>query len=205
MLIWEHYLKSLKDLGISVYSEWREEWKKLFVKDQYNPKYILIFPGSGHRLKNWPIENFLTLEKCLTHMGEKVIFVLGPVEIERKLHIGKQINVVYPSNLNELQKVLLSAKLVIGNDSGPMHLAGFNGIPIISIFGPTDPNLWGPLNSKIVTPKISCAPCTSLIDIKCSDNKCIRSIQVSEVFNAVRKVLISNFEISRKKIIDKKD
>ncbi len=179
--VWRTFLNCIQDIGIIVVEDWRDEWNKFFVGDRYNPSRILIFPGSGHRLKNWPLDKFLRLGNKLISMGEKVSFVLGPVEREGGLVIEDGFDVIFPRDLRELHEILLLGKLVIGNDSGPMHLAGFNNVPTVSIFGPTDPRIWGPLNARVIRSRYPCAPCTSLIDIKCNEPLCIKEIPYVEV------------------------
>ena len=54
-----------------------------------------------------------------------------------------------PQNLIELYRELTQARLFIGNDSGPSHLAGIMGLPTVALFGPTDPAIWKPLGPKV--------------------------------------------------------
>ncbi len=188
--VWKQYLKNLETFNLHLSMNWREKWQDLFVKNKRVPHKITIFPGSGHRLKNWPVENFIEIANILTSRGEKVEFVFGPAEIERQAHNNlSSFNFKVSTDFATLQNIILSSKVVIGNDSGPMHLAGFDNVPSVVIFGPTDPLLWAPISSLTITPNISCAPCTSLIDIKCDKKTCLTHIRVKDVLKAVEKVL----------------
>ncbi len=177
------------DLGLRHPVDWKKIWESYFVGTQ-NSNFITIFPGSGHRLKNWPIENFMGLADALLSMGEQVRFVVGPVEIERlDLKVLSRFPVIISQDFETLQKTILESKLVIGNDSGPMHLAGFNGVPNITIFGPTNPKLWAPIDSLVISPNMDCSPCTSIIDIKCDKMLCLRSISWEMVWDSIRGLL----------------
>lgn len=187
--VWQNYLKNIESLGVSPHNYWQESWYKFFVRNRYDPQKIMIFPGSGHRLKNWNISKYIYLAEKIVGLGEKVAFVLGPVEHERGFEVPDTFETIYSSNFQELQNIMLKAKLVIGNDSGPLHLAGFNKIPNITLFGPTDPDLWAPIDSHVVRVGLSCSPCTSTIDINCNEVKCIDEIDVDLVFQLAKKIL----------------
>ena len=60
-------------------------------------------------------------------------------------------NAVRIDNLYELARWLQTARLYIGNDSGITHLAAAVGIPVVAIFGPTDPAVWGPRGDRVRT------------------------------------------------------
>lgn len=119
-----------------------------------SPEAIVLHPGSGSESKNWPIERFLELAERLQQKGRTVRFLLGEVELERwpaeliaRLEAAGDVRrpVSYLDLLNEISR----AQAVIGNDSGPAHLAGLLGVPTIALFGPTSPQRWKPLGPKV--------------------------------------------------------
>ncbi len=187
--VWQNYLNHIGSLGITGCDNWHKAWLRFFVGDRAHPQKIIIFPGSGHRLKNWPISRYIELAERIKGLGEKVSFVLGPVEYERGFSLPDSFETIYSFGFEELQNIMLKAKLIIGNDSGPMHLAGFNGIPNITIFGPTDPHLWAPIGSNVIRLGLPCSPCTSTINIKCNTVACIDQIGIDLVYEAVLKCL----------------
>ncbi|WP_457572149.1 glycosyltransferase family 9 protein [Desulfovulcanus sp.] len=198
----EVYARKLKSLAIATIAapaalagikwddDWLKAWQKLYLPT-LKPENILIFPGSGHPAKNWPLDNFLRLAKSLQKDNEKIQFVLGPVEVEKNIQIS-EFPIITPKNcsdLNELITILARAKMVIGNDSGPMHLAGYMSIPGISLFGPTSPKQWAPLGMHILTSPRKCAPCSDTARISCPNPQCMAKIKVQNVLNAAKEIL----------------
>ena len=116
---------------------------------------IVVHPGSGSMKKCWPVERYIELGSYLKNAGHAVRFVVGEVEREQ---MGREIitalekicPVSQPANLVELWKLIGSAKIFIGNDSGPTHLAGIMGVPTIALFGPvSSAKSWKPLGPSV--------------------------------------------------------
>ena len=82
--------------------------------------------------------------------------------------------------------ILSLCRLLITNDSGLMHVAAALGVPLVAIFGSTDPARTGPRgkNSRIIYKAVDCAPC--LKKVCPQDRKCMRLITVDEVFEAAK-------------------
>lgn len=117
---------------------------------------VVLHPGAGSGKKCWPPERFLELAGLLKKSGRKVQVILGEVERERWPReqieaFARTADVKEPQTLVELRGVLAAASVLVGNDSGPGHLAGILGIPTISIFGPKDPARWRPLGPRVTT------------------------------------------------------
>lgn len=94
-------------------------------------------------------------------------------------------DLVGKTTLTELMDHLRSFDLLLTNDTGTMHLAAFLGVPTVSIFGSTEPVLTGPLgpNHRILRHHVDCSPCFLR---ECPlDFRCMRSIGVTEVVEAV--------------------
>lgn len=111
---------------------------------------VLLLPGAGHRDKQWPLQHFIALAKGLRAAGQTVAWALGPVEEERGMTLPKNEIAHHPQDLDALALLLRSATLVVGNDSGPMHLAAMHGVPTLALFGPTDPAVWCPLGGEVM-------------------------------------------------------
>jgi hypothetical protein len=101
---------------------------------------IVIHPFSGSMAKNWPLESFRQLAKRLSVRGS-VAMVTGP---EEELTGARRF-----ADLGSLAAWLSGASLFIGNDSGPTHLAAAMGIPVVALFGPTDPAIWAPRGANV--------------------------------------------------------
>jgi lipopolysaccharide heptosyltransferase I len=100
---------------------------------------IVLIPGAGQPAKQWPVERFRELA---SRIGPKALAVWGPSERQIAEAIGADM--APPTNLRELAGILRSAELVIGGDTGPLHLAAALGTRVIGLYGPTSPARNGP-------------------------------------------------------------
>ena len=86
--------------------------------------------------------------------------------------------------------VLSLCRLLVCNDSGPMHLANLLGVPVVAVFGPTQPKWFGPRGPHdrvVIRPEFSCRPC---FDYCIFDQPyCLRTISTDEVYKAVEAAL----------------
>src|SRR5688500_7000743 len=120
------------------------------------PEAVVIHPGSGSPTKNWPRERYVELIERLKGDGRAVRVTLGDAEVERwgedeAARFAEIADVRRPATYVDLLGELSAARAFVTNDSGPGHLAGIIGVPTLSLFGPTDPNVWRPLGPKVVT------------------------------------------------------
>jgi ADP-heptose:LPS heptosyltransferase len=112
---------------------------------------VVIHPGSGGRPKCWPLSAFVAVARRLKQAQRAAVcFVLGPVEAEtwpaREVEsLSEQFAVLRCPSADELIAVLAGARVLIGNDAGPTHLAALLGTPTVTIFGPTSASVWRPL------------------------------------------------------------
>jgi heptosyltransferase I len=106
--------------------------------DAFTDKIVLL-PGAGKANKLWPAERFRDLARRL---GGDALAVWGPGE--RELAAGTGARVAPATTLRELAFILQTARVVIGGDTGPLHLAAALGTKVIGLYGPTDPRRNGP-------------------------------------------------------------
>jgi ADP-heptose:LPS heptosyltransferase len=103
--------------------------------------FAVIHPFSGSPRKNWPLEKF----QALAHALERTMPVhwcAGPDDPPLP-------GAIYKEDLYDLACWLARARLYIGNDSGITHLAAAAGTPVLALFGPTDPAVWGPRGPNV--------------------------------------------------------
>ena len=100
--------------------------------------FAAIHPFSGSARKNWPLERFRELSNRLPY---PVRWSAGPQE--------QLDGAVRLESLYDLACWLAAARVYIGNDSGITHLAAAVGIPVVAIFGPTDPAVWAPRGARV--------------------------------------------------------
>jgi ADP-heptose:LPS heptosyltransferase len=98
-------------------------------------------------------------------------------------------NLAGQTNLKELCFLLKKASLFVGVDSGVMHLASSFDIPVVGIFGPTDPFYLGPQNkrSRVVKENMECSPC----NLKgCDERACMKNLDAQKVLEACEELLL---------------
>lgn len=155
-------------------------------------KKIALLPGAGHKMKQWPSQNFEMLAREFARAGYEPLQILGPVEMERGPDLRALISglaTAVPESLDALLTLLLEMRLVVGNDSGPMHLAALAGVPTLTIFGPTPPEVWRPLGPRArhIAPSIPCAPCNLKADVfGCAEPYCLESVTPNMVLNFIK-------------------
>jgi ADP-heptose:LPS heptosyltransferase len=115
---------------------------------------IVIHPGAGKEANRWAAERFLELVQRFGDAGRHVRILLGEAELERwpgalVADFEKITEVARPQTLLALLDELSAARLYIGNDSGPGHLAGIIGVPTLALFGASDPVRWKPLGPHV--------------------------------------------------------
>lgn len=125
-----------------------------------NPQdFAVIHPFSGSPRKNWPLERFRELARRL-QARMPVRWCAGPNENWTVQQGSWRPETVRLENLYELACWLATARIYIGNDSGITHLAAAAGVPVVAIFGPTDPRIWAPRgpNVRVVAPQSAGQP-----------------------------------------------
>lgn len=160
----------------------------------YNPlfkDYAAMVPGARWPSKRWSAERFGELARRLP--GESVILGgrndVGLAEEVLKAAGGRAVSLAGKSSLKELVEIIRYASLVVTNDSGPMHIAAALGVPVVAIFGPTDPALTGPYGKGvkvIVREQAECSPCRKR---QCKDARCMGAITVDKVLSRIEKAL----------------
>ena len=111
---------------------------------------VVIHPGSGGAFKCWPVSRFAAVLEWLRRRRIPAVVLWGPAEQTRSADLDPFLpsQRLSPASPVELAEALAGARLYVGNDSGPGHLAAAVGTPTISLFGPTDPRLWRPLGAR---------------------------------------------------------
>jgi heptosyltransferase-3 len=111
---------------------------KIECEQRAHDDFAVIHPFSGSARKNWPLRRFRELAARLTL---PVRWCAGPEEALE--------GAVRFQNLDELACWLASARVYIGNDSGITHLAAAVGVPVVAVFGLTDPIVWAPRGERV--------------------------------------------------------
>jgi ADP-heptose:LPS heptosyltransferase len=115
---------------------------------------VIIHPGAGATSKCWPLDRFVELARRLRDSGRRVRAIIGEVEAERwtpaqRNAFGDLAELCEPPTLMDLYTALSPASAMVGNDSGPTHLAGIMGVHTIALFGPTNSAIWRPMGPRV--------------------------------------------------------
>jgi heptosyltransferase-2 len=202
----EHYLGLIRAMGwegtpprysLAVPEEaWR--WARSLLDDGEGP-WVGICPGAAYGpAKRWPSRKFVELgRRLIADLGVKVVLMGNrdeePVLRQMCVEMGKGVvNLGGQTDLEGLAAAMKRCSTVVSNDSGPMHLAAALGVPVVAIFGSTDPSLTHPLGPhKILASKPPCSPCMRR---KCplGHYRCLEEISVEDVMRATEEFLLTS-------------
>lgn len=115
--------------------------------------FALINPGAGWRAKQWPAERYSQVACGLAELGLRSLINCGPGENALAREVEAKSGGVAQGltcGITELIAITCRARLFIGGDTGPTHLAAALGVPVVALFGPTDPERNGPYGTQSV-------------------------------------------------------
>jgi heptosyltransferase-2 len=128
---------------------------------------LAVCPGAEYGpAKRWPVENFIAVARHFIATRKARVVLLGAtgdraVAEEFAKQVPSAENRVGQTSLAEFIGALVSARLVLCNDSGAMHVASALGVPTLTIFGSTEPQLTGPMGprARVLRHHVPCSPC----------------------------------------------
>jgi heptosyltransferase-3 len=109
------------------------------------PPYMVLHPFAATAEKTWPAERFVAVAEQLQAGGLQPMIVAGPAD---NIAPFSKFQVLRNAPLSALKSLMSGAALFIGNDSGPAHVAAAFGIPVVVLFGPSDPVTWAPWRTE---------------------------------------------------------
>ena len=162
---------------------------------------ICIHPGAGAPVKLWRNEAWAQVADALAQRYESKVILTGAEE-EAPLcraiadeMTAKAIVAAGETSLAELAAVMARCRLVLGVDSGPLHLAVAMDTPTVHLFGPVDSHAFGPWGNPahhiVLTSDMDCIPCNRLDyhSTELPQHPCVRNITVEQVLEAVERLL----------------
>ena len=162
----------------------------------YQPLKIGLCPGAEYGpAKRWLPERFAEAAVRIAAQAPVQWVLLGT---SKDAEVGEQIaaglgnscvNRIGQTTLDQLILALRECRLLLTNDTGTMHLASLLGIPVVAIFGSTEPDLTGPLGDHhiVLRHRVECSPCFLR---KCPiDFRCMKAVAVQQVVDAVLSIL----------------
>jgi heptosyltransferase-1 len=152
--------------------------------------FAILNPGAGWGAKRWPAERYGQVAKKLAKNGLCSLVNYGPGEEELAVAVeraGEGAARKVSCSVSELIALTRRAHLFIGGDTGPMHLAAALKIPVVAIFGPTNPARNGPFGTRSVVLRSA----SSITDHtrRCEPEQGLLEITVGDVVDATRKLL----------------
>ena len=156
-------------------------------------EFVLLNPGAGWGAKQWPAERYGEVAARLAEDGVKSLVNFGPDEESLMRAVESASNGTAQGiacSLTELIAITRRARLFIGGDTGPMHLAAALGIPVVAIFGPTNPARNGPFGTRSIVLRSPASPTTH--SRRAQPDPGLLEIGSDQVVAAARKLLRSD-------------
>jgi ADP-heptose:LPS heptosyltransferase len=143
---------------------------------------VYLHPGAGKLKNRWPAPRFAAVARELLAAGRDVWLLEGPQDggtVEAVLAaLGRALPVVRGESIPDLAGRFARAALYLGNDTGPLHLAGAVGAPTLGVYGWTDPREWAPVGRLVRS-------------VRAGDGR-LESIEPAAVLDAALPLLASN-------------
>ncbi len=184
-----HFMKPLAELA--VYPEGEPYPRLTFTPDRvargrerlaaWGDRAVVFHPGSGSETKNWPLAGFVSVAKRVQERGFTPVFSFGEAdgEVLRAFErLGPKFGILPRTDLIGLAETVAASCGYVGNDSGVTHVAAAVGVPVTSIFGPSDPDLWA-----------SRAPGVRVVRTDRPTSESLATLSVETVWLAVRDML----------------
>lgn len=161
--------------------------------------FVAIHAGAAFQGRMWQPERFAdVIDYSAARHGLAAVLVGGPEEKGIAAAVlatarTKVVNLVGAASLEQLLAIVAQARMFLGNESGPMHMAAAAGTPVVGLFGLTDPIHWGPVGVENIALRPS-MPCDCIAPEVCKriDPRkayCVRRLTVEEVSAAVDRLL----------------
>jgi ADP-heptose:LPS heptosyltransferase len=118
--------------------------------------YMIVNPGGGWRSKRWAPEDYAAVIRRMAEEFSGEFLLTGSPDEELVIEKIRRTSETprahyFTSTITQFIALARQAKLFVGSDSGPLHLAAAAGTPIVGIYGPTDPARNGPFSPQDIT------------------------------------------------------
>jgi heptosyltransferase-3 len=159
-----------------------------------NRDYAVIHPGALLTTKRWAPERFAEVARTLQAEGLAIALTGAPGDEPAVSAVASEVpdtSIFFRLTIPELAELIRGARLYIGNDSGPMHLASAVGTPTVAPWGSSDSRAWRPwgVRSRVVQNPFECNPCPGYRCLVADTPLCIESVTVDQVTSAAKELM----------------
>ena len=156
--------------------------------------YAVIHPGSPLATKRWEPGRFAGVARTLQADGLTIVLTGGPGEESLVAEVARGVpgaTILLGLKIPELAELIRGARLYMGNDSGPMHLAAAVGTPTVAVWGSSNSRAWRPWNvsNRVVQNPFECNPCPGYRCLVADTPLCIESVTIEQVAAAAKELL----------------
>lgn len=188
-----------KSLGLSITSrpDSQDQAEELLRLRSVTGDYVVVHPGSGADVKLWPDERWRNVVRRLNEWNLPVLITGSRSESAPTGAIARgqpcAVDLAGETPLPLLAALLRRAKLVLGTDNGPLHLAVACETPTIHLFGPSNPERYGPWGPpdrhRVITSHWTCPRCGDLSLSRPEGCGCMLAISTDTVIAVAREML----------------
>ena len=185
------YDESHPSLTWPVHEAARSSIQEVLGEHGVSDRYVIIHPGTGAPVKTWPTRRWAALADQLTRRSNCQVLLTGSAD-ERQICAEVDtwsgtslLNLAGQTTLFQLAELFRGAALVLGVDSGPLHLAVATGTPSVHLYGPSDHVRYGPWGDpdhhRVIRAGMTCPACGDLSPERSPNCGCMAAIQSNEV------------------------
>lgn len=176
-------------------------WAAEKLADRAGAPWVAIHPGAGAAVKQWPVEHWAAVAAALRRQRQaQIVLTGGPAERELTAGIARQLpfevlDLAGQTTFGQLAAIYRACDLVLGSDSGPLHLAVATGAKTVHLYGPVPTAKFGPwgdpARNVVLVSSFTCVPCDRLdwpahvLPL----HQCMAAIQPQQVIDAALRLI----------------
>ena len=166
-------------------------------------RLILVNPNASPliEIRKWPLASYTQLVRRLLEHPDYACVITGVASEQADARVivegvknDRVVDLTGQTSFRQLIDLYNVADLLVTNDSGPAQFAALTGIDVVVFFGPETPKLYGPLTDRctVMYSNYACSPCVNAYNQRltpCTDNQCLKTIQVDTVHATIQRLL----------------
>lgn len=176
--------------------DWAASWLQQHNHSTRPP--LGIHPGGYYETQRWPTKYYATLLKMLSSANHKIVLFGGPADkklVCKIANLSDESPLIFVSpDLRKTMALMSKLKLIICNNSGPLHIASALNLPTVSFIGPTNKVRWAPIGKKHTVLQVDGLECLGCEQGTCPKGSidCMWRISPEKAFRAINEMLYSD-------------